>query len=132
MIKLEELNPKKFKTTPEIDANLEELCRRLNFVRAAYGKPMKITSGLRDMEDHKRIYRQKGITDGAKIPMRSRHLFGQAADVFDPKQELQTWCLLNVNKLEEFGLWCESFEVTPNWCHFQIVPPASGKRFFKP
>ncbi len=131
MIKLEELNPKKFKTTPEIDANLDELCRRLNLVRAAYGKPMKITSGLRDMEDHKRIYRNKGIADD-KIPMGSKHLFGQAADIFDPKQELQTWCLLNVDKLEEFGLWCESFEVTLNWVHMQIIPPKSGKRFFKP
>lgn len=116
----------------EIQNNLTDLLEKINKVRSLYGKPMKITSGLRSKEDQIRIYNQKGITDLTKIPMGSRHLYGQAIDVFDPNRELQQWCLNNIDKLEEIGLWCEDFSDTPNWNHFQTVPPKSGKRFFKP
>lgn len=116
----------------EVQKNLIDLLEKINKVRSLYNKPMKITSGLRTKEDQIRIYNQKGITDLTKIPMGSRHLYGQAIDVFDPNKELQQWCLSNVIKLEEIGLWCEDFLYTPNWTHFQSVPPKSGKRFFKP
>jgi uncharacterized protein YcbK (DUF882 family) len=118
--------------SPEIQRNLAVLLERVNKVRAAYGKPMTVTSGLRTMQDHLRIYREKGITDQSKIPMRSRHLFGQAVDISDPKQELQRWILKNEKLMEEIGLWMEDFSATKNWVHMQIVPPASGQRFFKP
>lgn len=118
--------------TPEIQDNLNTLLERLNLVRDAYGKPMVSTSGLRTMADHLRIYAAKGITDHSKIPMKSRHLYGMADDISDPKQELQAWCKANEAKLAEIGLWMEDFSVTTNWCHFQIVPPASGRRFFMP
>lgn len=111
---------------------LEELRTRLEKVRAEFGKPMRITSGYRSMQEHLQIYSKKGITDKSKIPMRSKHLIGCAADVADPAQELQAWCKANEPKLEEIGLWIEDFSATPNWVHFQTVPPASGKRFFKP
>ena len=55
MISPKELNPKGFKTTPEIDANLKDLLDKINIVRKTWGKPMLVTSGLRDLEDHKRI-----------------------------------------------------------------------------
>lgn len=112
--------------------NLYILHERINKIRSLYGKPMIVTSGYRSLSDHLRIYRQKGIVDQSKIPMRSRHLSGQAIDISDPKQELQQWCLANVPILEEIGLWCEDFAYSPNWCHFQVVPPKSDKRFFKP
>lgn len=118
--------------TPEIQKNLNDLLVKLNKVRALYGKPMIVTSGLRTMEDHLRIYREKGITDPKKIPMKSRHLTGDAADFGDSKQELQKWCLANVKVLEEIGLYCEDFSATKNWVHFQQLPPKSGKRFFMP
>jgi uncharacterized protein YcbK (DUF882 family) len=118
--------------TSEIQDNLKKLLEKLNLLRAAYGKPMIVTSGLRTMADHLRIYREKGITDKSKIPMQSRHLLGLACDFGDSKQELQKWCLANVAKLEEIGLWLEDFSATVNWVHVQIVPPKSGNRFFKP
>lgn len=117
---------------PEIQANLTVLLAKLNLVRSAWGKPMTSTSGLRTMADHLRIYAAKGITDQSKIPMKSKHLSGEADDISDPKRELQAWCKANEAKLAEIGLWMEDFSATPTWVHFQIVPPKSGKRWFMP
>ena len=132
MIKESEINPKGYTLTEEQASNLPILLERINKVRSAWGNPMTVTSGLRSMEDHLRIYREKGITDPSKIPMGSSHLKGAACDIFDPKQELQAWCKANEKLLEEIGLWMEDFSATPNWVHFQIVAPRSGNRFFKP
>lgn len=115
-----------------VQINIEDLLIAVNIVRTAYGKPMLVTSGLRSMQDHLRVYASKGITDKSKIPMKSAHLTGEAIDISDPKQELQSWILANIDILEAAGLWCEDFSATPNWVHFQIRPPKSGNRFFKP
>lgn len=117
---------------PELEANLLELLIRINKVRDAYGHPMTVTSGFRSMEDHLRIYKNKGITDPKKIPMKSKHLYCQAVDIYDPNKKLQKWIKENIKLIEEIGLWMEDFNDTPNWVHFQIIPPASGNRFFKP
>lgn len=132
MITLQELNLKNFKLNEEQEKNILILHEKINKVRVLYGKPMVVTSGVRDIEDHKRIYREKGITDDAKIPMKSKHLFAQACDIADPKGELAKWCHDNIKHLEDIGLWCEDTEVTKGWVHFQIVSPKSGSRFFKP
>ena len=129
MISLKELNPKNFKTTPEIDDNLTQLLTKINIIRTAYAKPMTVSSGLRDLEDHKRIYASKGIPDD-KIPMGSRHLKGQAVDIADPNGKLYKWCKSNEAVLIQAGLYCE--EGTKGWVHFQTVPPKSGKRWFLP
>lgn len=118
--------------TPEIQANLTKLLGCMNQVRTAWARPMTTTSGLRTMEDHLRIYREsaakKGITfDQSKVPMKSKHLFGQAVDIFDPKKELQTWCRANEALLLSIGVWMEDFSATPNWCHFQTVAYGSWK-----
>lgn len=114
----------------EIQDNLATLLSRVNEIREAWGKPMAVTSGLRDMADHMRIYAAKGITDPAHIPMKSKHLFGQAVDVFDPDLELTQWLKDNPEHLEDAMLWCE--EGNKNWVHFQILPPGSGNRWFLP
>lgn len=121
----------------EIQSNLKTLLERVNKIRAAYGRPMTPTSGLRTMEDHMRIYREKAAKAGvpfdeSKVPKKSRHLYGQAVDISDPDRQLQTWCKANEATLASVGLWMEDFSATPNWCHFQTVPPASGKRWFMP
>lgn len=118
--------------SPETALNLQVLLERINVIRKAYNKPMTVSSGLRSMKHHLEVYRKKGITDPAKIPMKSKHLFGQAVDIADPKQELQKWVLANVKLLETAQLWCEDFGATPAWVHFQTQPPRSGKRFFMP
>jgi uncharacterized protein YcbK (DUF882 family) len=133
MIKLTEiLRGADFSKQPQdTQNNLTILLERINLVRQAYGKPMIVTSGLRTLEDHYRIYRSKGIPDD-KIPLKSQHLFGAAVDIADSQKELQSWCLNNIQVLENSQLWLEDFKATPNWCHFQIYPPKSKKRFFMP
>lgn len=104
----------------EIQDNLVELLVRINKVRAAYGKPMNVTSGFRSMADHLRIYAQKGITDQSKIPMQSNHLYGRAVDISDPNGELNGWCKKNQQVLENIGIWLETRQ--GGWQHFQINP----------
>ena len=113
--------------------NLERLLTAVNKLRAAYGKPMKVTSGFRSKADQIRIYADKGITDLAKIPMKSAHLSAEAVDFADPDNRLKDF----INKctpkqLEEFGIFYEDFKCSPGWLHCQIRKPASGKRFFIP
>jgi hypothetical protein len=121
---------------PEKLAQCKDLLERMNKVRDAFGKPMIVTSGVRTLADHLRIYKNKGITDQSKIPMKSRHLETitscAAVDIADSKNELQQFLLKNENVLEDAGLWCEDFSYCSNWVHFQNSPPNSGKRFFSP
>lgn len=116
--------------TPEIQANLAVLLNRVNEIRTLWNKPMVVTSGLRTMADHLRIYKEKGITDTSKIPMKSHHLYGEAVDISDPVLELTAWLKKTGSILENAKLWCE--EGNKNWVHFQIVPPKSGVRWFLP
>jgi len=139
MISMDELLNHKYKLedqSPEIQANLAVLLERVNKIRALWGQSMVVTSGLRTMEDHLRIYAEKGITDPAKIPMHSKHLYGQACDISDPSKALQQWCKDNEDFLAQTGVWMENFSSTPNWVHFQYVPYGSwveGKsRWFLP
>ena len=62
------------------------------------------------------LYKEKGITDTSKIPMKSLHLSGEAFDISDPKQELQKFIKANIKLMEEIGLWFEDFSVTTNSC----------------
>lgn len=118
-------------------SDLKTLLERINVIRSAYGKPMIVTSGFRSWYHHTEIYRKKALKRGVpfyidQVPKKSKHLYCQAVDISDPNQELQKWVLANVELLESTGLWCEDFSATKNWVHFQILPPASGNRFFKP
>lgn len=120
---------------PEYLENMKELHSKLNIVRKAYNKPMTLTNVFRSMIHHLKIYADKGITDKSKIPLKSKHLFGQAGDVADPTGDLMDWCKDNTKLLEEIGLWCEEADSTPR-VHFQTVPYGSYKagksRFFNP
>lgn len=127
MISLLELNSHGYPTTPEIDKNLDELLRKLNRVREAYGVPMTITSGLRSDAQQQAL-----IAAGKSNAPKSHHLTGEAADILDQAGKLKGWVKENVALMEEIGLWFEAFESTPNWCHMQIVPARSGNRFFNP
>lgn len=125
MISLKELNPHKYPTTPEIDANLSALLIRLNRVRTEYNKPMTITSGLRSDAQQKAL-----IASGKSNAPKSKHLIGAAADVADGDGAFYDWCKANEHLLEEVGLWCE--ERMGGWQHLQLYPPRSGKRWFNP
>lgn len=114
-------------------SNYEILKKRVAIVLKAFGDEHRlVTSGYRSLEDQIRIYKEKGITDKAKIPMKSKHLYGQAIDIADADDKLKAFIKNNVHLLEENKLWCEDFEYTNTWVHFQMIAPASGKRFFIP
>lgn len=131
MITKRELNKNNYELDEIQKKNIEILLHRMNQVRLLYGKPMIITSGVRTIADQIRIYKDKGITDVSKIPMKSMHLIGAACDVLDLNGELMKWCKANVHHLESIGLWIEDDVSVPR-VHFQIYSPKSGSRFFKP
>lgn len=62
----------------------------------------------------------------------SKHITAEAGDVQDKNRQFAKWCLANLDKLEEIGLWMEDCRWTPTWVHLQIVPPKSGNRVFIP
>jgi uncharacterized protein YcbK (DUF882 family) len=109
--------------TPELEANLDKLLKALNKLRATYGKPMYVSSGYRPAQINENV---KGAAK------KSNHMLCLACDFADKDGELDKWCLANLDKLEEYGLYLEDPAFTPNWCHLQVVPPKSGKRVFKP
>ena len=102
--------------------NLEELLKRINVIRDAWGKPMIVTSGFRTQVDQMRI--------NPKAP-NSAHTRGQAVDILDEGLLLTAWLKSDGAKLaEDTGLWFE--EGNKNWVHAQIVAPRSGHRWFLP
>jgi uncharacterized protein YcbK (DUF882 family) len=121
VITLDELNPRKHPLTADQQANLELLHNAINKIRAAYGKPMIVTSGVRTVEEQMRI--------NPKAP-KSKHLLGLAVDIYDPDGKLNDWCKNNEKALIDAGLWCESRQGP--WQHFQAAPPKSGRRWFQP
>lgn len=122
----------------DIQDNLRDLHRRVAALEAASGLHFEPTSGLRTMARHQAIYaeinakRAKKNLAPLRVPLGSRHLYGQAVDIWDPKGKLKQWCAANVQKLADQGIYCEAFEATPTWVHMQSRAPKSGNRFFKP
>lgn len=116
--------------------NLNTLLEKLNIIRAEFGRPMIVTSGYRSLEDHLRIYKQKGITDKTKIPMGSKHLVGAACDILDKDNSLQRFITKNIDNIADLDLWLEDFSASKTWAHIQILPYKSwkpgGSRWFTP
>lgn len=137
MITREELNPKGYKLSAELSKNLESLLVAMNIVRAAYSKPMFVTSGVRSIEDQKRIYmdiaKRQGVTS-VRIPMGSKHLVAAACDILDVDGALYAWCKAHDAELAKAGVYLE--EGTSGWVHFQVIQFGSykpgGTRWFKP
>lgn len=111
----------------EIQNNLTTLLGKLNQVRSKYGKPMKVSSGLRTMAHHMEIYKEKAEKEGvpfdpSKVPLKSKHLYGQAADLVPADvDDFKQWCTDNDDFLREVGIWMEAFDSTPTWVHQQSV-----------
>lgn len=113
--------------TPDIKVNILELVKRINVIRQAYGKPMKVNDGFRRPQDTPK--------NGAKA---SKHLLGQAIDLDDDdKGTLWFWLMepKQMQLLKDTGLWLEHGCYTHaggTWVHFQTVSPGSKKRIFVP
>lgn len=113
----------------EIQDNLWVLVGRINIIRQAYGKPMKVNDGIR--------LAGTGPAHGAK---QSNHYKGAAIDIDDNDAgDLWFWLMKpeQMRLLKDIGLWLEHGNWTHNkkygtWVHFQIFPPKSGKRIYIP
>lgn len=127
MITAKELNPHGYPTSDVIKKNLALLLQRMNEIRAIWAKPMIVTSGLRSDEQQAGL-----IKAGKSKAWASLHLAGAACDILDKDGSLGKWCLANEDVLKRIGLWMEHPDHTPGWCHFQIMPPGSGRRFYIP
>lgn len=125
MISKSELNPNAVPLDAQQQRNLDRLYLVMNLVRAEYGMPMRITSGVRSVEDEKRI-------DPAHP--HSQHLQAAACDIYDPDPDrrLWNWCIEHLDFITELGLFLESRVYSTNHVHFQIIPPHSGQRIFVP
>lgn len=138
MITVEDLAPNAGALDPEIEGNLGILAQRLTILEEHYGKPFKINDGFRTWESHVATYRliakRKGVPfDESVVPKKSKHLFGQAADIDDDERgTLAKWIQENMDLMERIGFWFEDFRYTRGWVHAQIVPPRSGRRVFIP
>ena len=107
----------------EISDNLDKLLIPLNKVRDLYGIPMVVSSGWRPPSIN-------ATTPGAAA--HSAHCIGLAADIQDLDGKLKNWVLENLPALSDLGFYFEDFRWTPNWVHFGLQRPASGKRIFVP
>lgn len=67
-------------STSHFDSSLK-LARSLDVARRIIGVPIIVTSAGRCMKHHRAIYRQLGRTKDTEIPLLSRHLFFDAADL---------------------------------------------------
>lgn len=137
-MKLSDLNKQNYPTSPGIYASLLKLFDVLTQIEEAYGRPLTVTSGLRDMTKHLAIYAEKNAENARQgkpqiqVPMSSKHLYGQAADISDVSGAFWNWCMDNSALMEELGVYFEDRAATPTWVHIQTLPPKSGKRVFKP
>ena len=94
----------------EHQLNLCKVATAWNIVRTAYGLPMAVSSGYRDLAFNASI-------GGAP---NSWHTKAGAIDIEDPKQELQKWIIKNKDVIRKAGLQLEPFAKTTTWVHGDI------------
>ena len=117
--------------TGQIRANADDLLRKVNSLIDLNGLALEnspvtgspITSGWRPAAINASV-------PGAAV--RSKHMTGQAVDLYDPEGDLDGWCMTHTDKLVAAGLWQEHPSATKNWIHLQSVAPRSGNRVFYP
>lgn len=74
-------------------------------------------------------FRPKNCPQGAE---HSSHKEGSAVDRYDPRNEIDAWCMANLDKLEQCGIYIEHPDATPTWSHWTTRAPGSGNRVFHP
>jgi len=109
--------------TEAIHTAAEDTVARCNQLLEAFGEQRGVNSGWRPPEIN-------AATHGASAT--SKHMTGQACDITDTDGSLDSWCLDNLDTLQQLGLWLEHPSATPGWCHVQTVAPRSGNRVFRP
>jgi hypothetical protein len=114
--------------TEAVEANARELLGRINLLLS-----WALADGVR-AQGVASGWRPRGINDAtANAAKNSTHLSGEGIDLRDTAhRDLVRWCLLNLDALEEIGLWMEDPQWTPSWVHLQSRPPGSGRRVYVP
>lgn len=74
-------------------------------------------------------FRPQSCTQGAA---NSSHKEGLAVDRYDPKNEIDDWCMDHLDRLEAHGIYIEHPSKTNTWSHWTIKAPGSGRRVFFP
>lgn len=120
--------------TPEVMANAAETVRRDNLLLAAMAADgVELAPYPLNGTMYSSGWRPPAVNASIEnAAPRSHHITGCASDKYDPHGQLDRWCLENLDKLAEIGLWLESPRHTPGWNHTQIKPPRSGARIFIP
>jgi hypothetical protein len=108
--------------TDDVLKNADKIIARASELLSAFGEKRKVSSGWRPTSINKQV-------GGAK---NSQHIYGNAVDIEDKDGRLKKFCVENIERLIEIGLWMEDVTATPTWVHLQSVPPKSGDRIFKP
>jgi len=107
---------------PKIADNAKELLEKVNAFLEHFQGSVQMTSGYRSPEHNKNV-------GGARS---SKHMSGEAIDIYDLDRSLAKFCVLKAELLDQYGLYCEDPRCTRNWVHLQSCPPRSGSRFFIP
>ena len=120
--------------TPERRANayrLLDACQKLEEYAAA--------DGVRFLANPATGSNVSGKTFGGFRPQdcpqgspNSSHKEAMAVDRYDPHDEIDAWCMANLDKLEECGIYIEHPDSTHTWSHWTIRAPHSGNRVFYP
>ena len=62
----------------------------------------------------------------------SSHKDGEGVDRFDPKEEIDNWCMAHVDRLKVHGIHIEHPSKTVGWSHWTDRAPPSGRQVFYP
>lgn len=118
--------------TPEVMENATQLltaCSLLESMALADGVEFPINPQTGNGISGKKYggFRPQQCTEGAP---KSAHKSGQAVDRYDPYGRIDQWCMKNLARLEECGIYLEHPNATPGWSHWSIRP--CSKRVFFP
>jgi hypothetical protein len=108
--------------TQTISDNLDKLLIPMNLIRNSYGIPMIVDSG----------WRPPAVNAACGGAPNSKHMEGLACDIADQDGEVWKWVLDNLLALQHLNIYLEDKRWTPEWVHFQLGGPASGRRIFVP
>lgn len=62
----------------------------------------------------------------------SSHKQGTAVDRYDPKGDIDAWCMAHQDVLRDHGVYIEHPDSTPHWSHWTTRAPGSGHTVFWP
>lgn len=112
-------------------ANLLVACAELEKLATVDGVvfPINVYTGSGVSGDTLGGFRPQDCKIGAP---RSSHKEGLAVDRYDPKGEIDSWCIVNQDKLAECGIYIEHPTKTFGWSHWTIKAPGSKNRVFFP